>query len=43
MEDEIHYDDDEETGDDESGEPTGDALNNAFENLEVPDEKKKSA
>ena len=36
MEDEIHYDDDEETGNEE---PTGDTLNNAFESLEVNDEK----
>ena len=43
MEDEIHYDDDEETGDEESAEPTGDALNNAFENLEAPDEKQAKA
>jgi hypothetical protein len=43
MEDEIHYDDEEETGDEESGEPTGGALNNAFENLEVPDEKQAEA
>jgi translation initiation factor IF-3 len=36
MEDEIHYDDDEETGNEK---PTGDTLNNAFESLEVNDEK----
>jgi hypothetical protein len=43
MEDEIHYDEDEDTGDEESSEPKGDKLNNAFENLEVPEEKQAEA